>query len=709
MDKSVYNMKAEKIQRLVKQGDYETAAKICNTIDWSMVRSVRMLSLVSSVYEHVQQYDTATDILLMAYEEAPAGRRYLYKLTELSLACGKIRDAENYYRSYLQEAADDNSRYILRYKIAEAKGEPLDKRITILEAYKRTEFDEEWSYRLALLYAKARQPKKCVALCDEIILWFGAGPYVDKAIDLKARFVPQAEPETDYRVRREPRPVPAKPAPAPVPERKPEPELELSAEDAAEAAIAQILPGGPGAAEPAPAPAEPALPEHPEALPKIIINGAKSEPYVKFADEAAFFPEEPEEEKKPEPEQDDVKIYRPSRHIDAQPQQTDRAVPPTQRISIEDIRARVFNNESPERWKRLGAAQDLEEGQMELDWDSEAPKRVPHILYAAADTPAEGLKAAVEQLAAAHRSEKTAVGKVTRISAVKLNEKGLIQSLPGIEGKDLIILGANNLEEELLGELTRASEQIDRRKFFVLADSRAGIDLLKVRMGAEKPAEDKAETAVPEAPAAPAPAPEPAAPAMAAPAVPEAQEAAEIVTAPEPEPIPAYAAEAQVEDPQAAPAEPAAAEETAALEVTAPMDEIAALNEPEAEDDLSVYEKPVEAAALPPVDMPAFEEPVLEDEALKEAVGLHSYEDRIVYGEQMTLPGTGMPEEKETLPAGFDDGTPEPAAEEGNPFLEGQNGEKVTLESLTNHGLEGLKEEFPDADLDLDDIFRTGE
>ena len=738
MDKSVYNMKAEKIQRLVKQGDYETAAKICNTIDWSMVRSVRMLSLVSSVYEHVQQYDTAIDILLMAYEEAPAGRRYLYKLTELSLACGKIRDAENYYRSYLQEASDDNSRYILRYKIAEAKGESLDKRITILEAYKRTEFDEEWSYRLALLYAKARQPQKCVALCDEIILWFGVGPYVDKAIDLKAKFVPQSEPVEDYRVRREQRPQPVKPAP--VPEKKREPELELSGEEAAEAAIARILPGGPEEEAPAPqpeAPQEKALPEHPEELPKIIINGAKGEPYVKFADEGAFFPEETEEETQSEAEQDDVKIYRPTRRVDAQPQQSGKSVPPTQRISIEDIRARVFNNETPARWQRPAQQPEGEYDQMELDFDSEVPGRVPHILFAAAETPAEGLKAAVEQLAAAHQAEKTAVGKVTRISASKLNEKGLIHSLPGIEGKDLIILGANSLEEELLGELVRASEHMDRRKFFVLADSGMGIDRLKARMGMGAPAQTaKPEQPAPEAPAAeeavqeaPAfavqeaaePEPVPAAPEAPAPARTEAapQQAAD--EAPQPAVLSetgrlpeVYEDPAQINEEAALPVDPSAAEETNALEVTAPLDEDAALNEPEAEDDLTAYEKPVAQEALQTADLPVMEEPVLEDATLQAALETpvgRGAEDRIVYGEQLTLPGTDMPVEKETLPAGFEE-TAAPATEEDNPFARdaapAEPG-KVTLEALTSHGLEELKEEFPDADLDLDDIFKQGE
>ena len=712
MDKSVYNMKAEKIQRLVKQGDYETAVKICNTIDWSMVRSVRMLSLVSSVYEHVQQYDTAIDILLMAYEEAPAGRRYLYKLSELSLAAGKIRDAESYYRSYLQEATDDNSRYILRYKIAEAKGESLDKRITILEAYKRTEFDEEWSYRLALLYAKAKQPAKCVALCDEIILWFGVGPYVDKAIELKNRFAPASEPVENYRVRREPRPAPAKP----LPPKKPEPELELTSEEEAEAAIAAILPQGavpprPQAPEPVqPQPQPQAQPSQPEELPKIIINGIKNEPYVKFADEEAFFPEEVEE-KPAEPEQDDVKIYKPSRMVDAAPQVGDPNMPETQKISIEDIRKKVFNNETPARWQRAAGKENF--SQMELDWNSEAPKRVPHILYAAAESPAEGLKQAVECLAAARRSEGTPVGKVTKISAARLNDKGLIASLPGIEGKDLIIMGANNLEEELLGELTRITESIDRNKFFVLADSAYGIDCLKTRMDGdlapvqEEKAEEPAKAAEPE---------EPEASTLFGQAeqeIPQTVFGQAEQEAPQPAPVPTETAQMPVfEDPaqvNEAPApfeEPAAPENNSEFEVTAPMDEIPSLNEPEAEDDLSAYEEPVEAEQLHSLDVTEVEEPLLEDEVLQATLGQAAKpEDSIVIGEQLTLEGTGLVPEKDPEPVSFADDTS--VGEKENPFLPDPAAEeKVTLEALTSHGLEDLKEEFPDTDLDLGDLLQ---
>lgn len=162
MDKNTYNIKADKIQKLVNKKDYVTAAKIADTIDWKQIHSLRMLTTVATAYEKTKQYEAAMDILLMAYEEAPSGRRILYKLAENAIYAGAIPDAEQFYKMYLAEAPDDNSRYLLRYLLAEAKGEPLDKKIAILETYKRKEFEEEWAYELAVLYRKANMKEKCV-------------------------------------------------------------------------------------------------------------------------------------------------------------------------------------------------------------------------------------------------------------------------------------------------------------------------------------------------------------------------------------------------------------------------------------------------------------------------------------------------------------------------------------------------------------------
>ncbi len=203
MDKYTYSLKAEKIQKLVRQEDYLEAARIADTVDWKQEHNVRLLSAVSEAYEKIGEYDKAIDVLLTAYERTSLGKRHIYKLTELALTAGHVEDAEAFYRKYLEEAPDENNRYILRYKIAEAKGESLDKRITILETYKKYEFEEEWACRLAELYNEAGMEKECVALCDEIILWFGVGSYVDRAMELKEIWQPLTDVQREHRENRE--------------------------------------------------------------------------------------------------------------------------------------------------------------------------------------------------------------------------------------------------------------------------------------------------------------------------------------------------------------------------------------------------------------------------------------------------------------------------------------------------------------------------
>ncbi len=203
MDKYTYSLKVEKIGKLVRQGDYAQAAKIADTMEWGQERNVRLLTVVGEAYEKTGQYTKAIDVLLTAYERSAIGKRLMYKLTELAIAAGDLEDAEIFYKKYLQEAPDENNRFLLRYKIAEAKGEDLEKRIAILEIYKKHEFDEEWACRLAELYQEAGRAEECVALCDEIILWFGVGPYVDRAMELKESFRPLTDAQREHRENRE--------------------------------------------------------------------------------------------------------------------------------------------------------------------------------------------------------------------------------------------------------------------------------------------------------------------------------------------------------------------------------------------------------------------------------------------------------------------------------------------------------------------------
>lgn len=193
MDKYEYRLKTEHIKRLAAKKDYASAVKICDGIDWNKVKDVKMLTAVSDIYEAVGRYQEAIDVLIQAYQYAPIGRRIVYRLTELAVDCGNYKDAEEYYEEFCNIAPNDMGKIILNYKLEKAKGAKVEELIKILETYKEEDFDERWSYELAELYAKAGRKQDCVSLCDDIILWFGLGKYVDKALYLKAKFAPLSE------------------------------------------------------------------------------------------------------------------------------------------------------------------------------------------------------------------------------------------------------------------------------------------------------------------------------------------------------------------------------------------------------------------------------------------------------------------------------------------------------------------------------------
>ena len=190
MDKYEYQLKTEHIRQVAARKEYGEAAKLCDTIDWTKIRDVKMLTLAADVYTAVGEYEKAIDILQQAYEYAAMGRRIVYRLTELALKADSYDDAKNYFEEFCCIAPNDQGRYILLYKMARYKKATLDEKIKILEAYKREDFDEKWAYELAVLYAMNNEKDKCIQLCDDIILWFGLGKYVEKALSLKSQFAP---------------------------------------------------------------------------------------------------------------------------------------------------------------------------------------------------------------------------------------------------------------------------------------------------------------------------------------------------------------------------------------------------------------------------------------------------------------------------------------------------------------------------------------
>lgn len=185
MDKYEYKVRAEEIKTLIGQKEYVKALQIADTIDWSRVRSVLMLCTVSDLYKINRRLEESRDILLMAYERNPNGRTIVYSLCELSIKLGDVVQAIEYYKEYVQLAPKDTGRYILQYKLYEAQEVGLEERIAVLEEFKKRDYREKWSYELAYLYHRVGLATRCVEECDDLILWFGEGRYVMKAMELK--------------------------------------------------------------------------------------------------------------------------------------------------------------------------------------------------------------------------------------------------------------------------------------------------------------------------------------------------------------------------------------------------------------------------------------------------------------------------------------------------------------------------------------------
>lgn len=193
MDKYEYRIKAEQIRKLAEQEDYVSAMKIANTIDWNRVRSIPMLCLIGEIYEKNNMLEESRDVMLIAYDRHPYGRMIIYTLAELSIRLEDYIDAVEYYKEFVQVAPRDTGRYILQYKLYEAQEVGLKERIAVLEEFKRHEYVEKWAFELAYLYHRAGMSEQCVVECDELILWFSEGKYVEKAMELKMLYQPLTE------------------------------------------------------------------------------------------------------------------------------------------------------------------------------------------------------------------------------------------------------------------------------------------------------------------------------------------------------------------------------------------------------------------------------------------------------------------------------------------------------------------------------------
>lgn len=202
VDKNEYRAKLDVINDLVDRQDYKGALEIVDTIDWRRVRSARTLCMVGEIYEANKRYEDSRKLLILAHQRAPIGKTVIYRLVELAIKMGNFDEAIDYFNQFVEISPNDNSRYILKYKIYRGRRSPIQEQIAILEEYKGREYTERWSYELARLYAKAGMKDKCVEECDDLILWFSEGKYVIKAMELKMKYAPLSlSQEEKYRNR----------------------------------------------------------------------------------------------------------------------------------------------------------------------------------------------------------------------------------------------------------------------------------------------------------------------------------------------------------------------------------------------------------------------------------------------------------------------------------------------------------------------------
>ena len=200
MDKYEYNLKLDQMKSLFAEENYEAAAELADTINWNKIKNVNALVKAGEVYEKAERYQDSRDVLLMAYDRSPIGRMIIYRLAEVAIKMNDLSAANEYYEEFVKIAPHDNMKYVLRYNIKKAQGAGYSDLIPILEEFKEQEYTEEWAYELAYLYHKAGMSDKCIDACDELILWFGDGPYVERALELKMLYQPLTKvQESKYR------------------------------------------------------------------------------------------------------------------------------------------------------------------------------------------------------------------------------------------------------------------------------------------------------------------------------------------------------------------------------------------------------------------------------------------------------------------------------------------------------------------------------
>lgn len=449
MDKYEFNVKVEQIRKLVNKEDYETAMKIADSIDWKKVRNANLLSMVAQVYEKNEEYQDAKDILLLAFERAPIGKRLLYKLTELALKERNLEEAEAYYKEFCDLSADDPRQYLLRYMILKEKEAPAEQLIHSLESYTAEELDEKWLYELAKLYHEYGNETMCVSTCDKIMLMFGLGKYVDKAMELKLEYAPLTKYQMDLVENREKYEEKL---------RAVEQSFGMEGGDAVRMEDYSVQDNREGVEEP-----------------HQGLEITEDEPARPFAREelvAAVKQAEVEEHLAQEMSRLTVEDY--------QDEDDDSG---KTRVLDELRRAQILNQETTVLPKLVRAGQELETAAPETIKAEPAKAVEPefsgimnHIMIEA-KSPQRGFEKALETLKQIQH-ETGIKNPVAKISGEKLNHRGILASRGKLSGKDLVIEDAGDLDRVQIKELETLMEEDTTGMRIILIDNPKQLELL---------------------------------------------------------------------------------------------------------------------------------------------------------------------------------------------------------------------------------------
>ena len=467
MDKYEFKIKVEQIKKLVNKGDFETAMKIADTIDWRRVRSTSLLTMISQIYEKNAEYQDAKDILLLAYERAPLGKGLLYKLTDLALRENNIQEAEAYYREFCELSGDDPRQYLLRFLILEAKDAPLEQQINSLERYCQEELDEKWLYHLAELYHQANQADDCVRICDKIMLMFGLGKYVDKAMELKLQYAPLTKYQMDLVENREKYEEKLRAVEEEYKNgtyRKPEPEGEYLDTDEPEAEL-DDEPENEPEGQP-----EQAEPEEKAGKPK-----AETKPADEKVEKAAL-------------DEDVVASLHEAQAEEALAKEVSKIKPYDEEEGASEGETRVFRNlrdlepaEAEEKSEEAPIHEfEEEEETIVEDWDFEPEEEEEEIkesnhLMIEAEDPAAGLAMALDSLKKIHRELGTK-HPVAKISGANLSHRGIASVAERLAGKDLVVEHAADLDDLTVEELEELMTQDETGMVVVLIDTQARLE-----------------------------------------------------------------------------------------------------------------------------------------------------------------------------------------------------------------------------------------